>query len=48
MALSLGPYFEGRIELIVKESILLPLEFLDFEHALIALRANTSSKLRKA
>jgi hypothetical protein len=43
----LGHISRGRIERLVKESILPPLEFSDFCNASITLRANTSSKLRK-
>jgi hypothetical protein len=38
----------GRIERLVKESIIPSLEFSDLSNASIALRANTSRKLRKA
>jgi hypothetical protein len=31
VALSFGPHFERGIECLVKESIIPPLEFLDFE-----------------
>jgi hypothetical protein len=47
MTPSLGPHFEGRIEHLVKESILLPLEFLDFEQCINCIKGNTSSKLRE-
>jgi hypothetical protein len=43
----LGYILRGRIKCLVKESILSPLEFLDFKQCIDCIKANTLSKLRK-
>jgi hypothetical protein len=47
VALSFRPYFEGGIERLIKDGILHLLDFLIQIIALIALKENTLSKLRK-
>jgi hypothetical protein len=47
MALSFRPHFEGRIERLIKDDILIPLDFLIQIIASIVSKENTLSKLRK-
>jgi hypothetical protein len=48
MAPSLGPHFErGRIERLVKESILPPLEFSDFEQCIDYIKGKYVKQIKK-
>ena len=47
MALSLGPYFEGGIERLVKESILPHLEFSDLEQCVDCIKGKYVKKIKK-
>jgi hypothetical protein len=43
----LGPYFEGGIERLVKESILPPLEFSDFEQCIDCIKGKYIKQIKK-
>jgi hypothetical protein len=47
MTLSFRPHFEGRIERLIKDDILIPLDSSNQIIASIALKKSTLSKLRK-
>jgi hypothetical protein len=47
MALSPGPYFEGRIERLVKNDILPPLEFSDIEKCIDCIKGKYVKKIKK-
>ena len=47
MALSFRPYFEGRIERLIKKSILLPLEFSDLEQCIDCIKGKYVKKIKK-
>ena len=47
MALLFRPYFEGRIERLIKESILPPLEFLDLEQCIDCIKGKYVKKIKK-
>ena len=47
MALSFRPYFEGRIERLIKKSILSPLEFLDLEQCIDCIKEKYVKKIKK-
>ena len=47
MALSFRPYFEGRIERLVKNDILPPLELSDLEQCRDCIKGKYVKKLRK-
>ena len=47
MARSFRPYFEGRIERLIKKSILPPLEFLDLEQHIDCIKGKYAKKIKK-
>ena len=47
MALSFRPYFEGRIERLIKKSILPPLEFSDLEQCIDCIKGKYVKKIKK-
>jgi hypothetical protein len=47
MALSFRPYFEGKIEWLIKKSILPPLEFLDLEQCIDCIKGKYVKKTKK-
>jgi hypothetical protein len=47
MALSFRPYFERRIERLVKNEILLPLEFSDLEQCIECIKGKFVKKIKK-
>ena len=47
MALSFRPYFEGRIEWLIKKSILPPLEFSDLEQCIDCIKGKYVKKIKK-
>ena len=47
MALSIRPYFEGGIELLIKEEILHPLDFADLEHCIDCIKGKYAKQIKK-
>ena len=47
MALSFRPYFEGRIERLIKKLILPPLEFSDLEQCIDCIKGKYVKKIKK-
>jgi transposase InsO family protein len=47
MALSFRPYFEGKIERLIKKLILPPLEFLDLEQCIDCIKGKYVKKIKK-
>ena len=47
MALSIRPYFEGGIELLIKEEILHPLDFADLEHCIDCIKGKYVKQIKK-
>jgi hypothetical protein len=47
MTLSFGPYFEGRIERLVKKQILHPLDFTDLEQCRDCIKGKFAKQIKK-
>lgn len=47
MALSFWPHFQGRIERLIKEEILLPLDFFDTDHCVDCIKRKFAKTIKK-
>jgi hypothetical protein len=48
VALSFGPYFEGRIERLIKDDILTPLDFSDSDYCIDCIKEKYAKQVKKS